>query len=165
MQPADERDPGESTACDGCRLALPGGTAACQTIFEEEMARQYSDFRYARRHRMAVDAYALQHPDQYCASAKSLAAHLTGLCAAFEYPGHPSLLSMLQRWLSQRPSLQKPELPADRGALTIGDVLRAVDPQVHARTIERWARATWEAHETLHPLAREWIRMVLSQRG
>jgi len=35
------------------------------------IAREFGDFRYAREHRLTVDAYSLQHPDEYMRSAKS----------------------------------------------------------------------------------------------
>ncbi len=57
---------------------VPDGTAGCVALFEEVQVRDYSDFRYARVYRKMVDTYCLQHPDRYCASAKSFAAHLTG---------------------------------------------------------------------------------------
>ncbi len=110
---------------------------------------------------MAVDAYCLQHPDRYCASATSVAAHLTGLCAALEYPRHPSLLRALQRRLRGKPALRRPVPPTVRGALTIADVRAATDPDAHDLMIERWARSVWEAYEPLHSVAREWIGRVL----
>ncbi len=67
-------------ACAGCGLAIEGGTQACQALFDGMTLRAMSDMRYARVHRLAVDAYAMQHPDRYGRSAKSFAAHLTGLC-------------------------------------------------------------------------------------
>ncbi len=65
--------------CGGCGAWIADGTAGCQALFEEIGARAWADLRYARRQRMVVDAYCLQHPERYCVSAKSLAAHLTGL--------------------------------------------------------------------------------------
>jgi hypothetical protein len=46
----------------------------CQEIFETILTKEYSDFRYAKAHRMTVDAYCLQHPDIYMVSPKSFAA-------------------------------------------------------------------------------------------
>lgn len=151
-----------AVACDGCGLVLEGGAAGCQAIFDAETARQYADWRFAGRHRMCIDTYALQHPDRYCRSAISFAAHLTGLCAAFDHPDHPTLLRDLQRWLSGRPALDRPVEPADRGALRI-DELTAVgdDSAAYAAATERWARSTWAAYAALHGLAREWVAGVL----
>lgn len=66
--------------CSGCGLVVRGGTAGCQAIMDDLLARDFSNVAYFRVHRMMVDTYCLQHPERYCVSAKSLAAHLTGLC-------------------------------------------------------------------------------------
>jgi hypothetical protein len=114
---------------------------------------------------MMVDAYALQHPERYCVSAKSLAAHLTGLCWAVEHAGNRAIESKpLRRWLNGTPRIEKPVLPAVRGSLTIEDVREPVDPASHAAAVERWARATWDAYSDLHALARRWIREAFTVR-
>ena len=59
--------------------------ADCQEMFDHLLARSFSDLTYGRFHRIFVDLYSLQHPDKYCASAKSFAAHLTGLCCVMEH--------------------------------------------------------------------------------
>lgn len=147
-----------SDVCAGCGLVVPNGTAGCQAIYNELLVLDYSNPAYGRLHRLKVDTYCLQHPDRYCVSAKSLAAHLTGLCCAFEHRGDPAVPKALQRWLSTNPSLEKPELPSSRGVVTIADVHAATDLEAHARAAERWARSTWEAYSVLHPLARRWLR-------
>lgn len=163
MAPSPRSAPEISSAarCDGCGLAIEGGRNACQELFEREMAREFSDCRFARHHRMAVDTYALQHPDRYCASAKSLAAHLTGMCAAIEHPGHPTLLRDLQQWLSGPRELVKPPLPSQCGEITIADVLMASEPDDHAAIVRKWASSTWGAYRDLHGIAREWVALVL----
>jgi hypothetical protein len=52
-------------------------------LFDEVLSREFGDYRYAREHRLTVDAYSLQHPAEYMRSPKSNAAHLTGMYAAF----------------------------------------------------------------------------------
>lgn len=121
------------TICSGCGLAVPGGTPACRLIFDDYIAGEWNNPISYRYHRMFVDTYCLQHPDQFCASAKSFAAHLTGLCAAFEHKSHPSVLNAVNRWLSGNPSLTKPELPSFRGALTIAVVQAQVQAEVEAK--------------------------------
>jgi len=149
--------------CSGCGAPVPGGSTGCQAIFEALLARDFADARYFRVHRMLVDTYSLQHPDRYCASAKSLAAHLAGLGLILERGASPAVGSAaLRRWLDGSPVLEKPPLPEDRGALTIADVREAEDPLAHATAVERWARTTWEAYAPLHAVAREWMRTATS---
>jgi hypothetical protein len=72
-----------NNCCSSCGALVYGDLEDCREFFEALLAQEYSDFRYARMHRVVVDAYALQHPAQYIASAKSFAAHLTGACDAW----------------------------------------------------------------------------------
>jgi hypothetical protein len=149
--------------CAGCGLVIPRGDAGCQDLFDAESIREYADPRLARRRRLVVDTYSLQHPERYCVSAVSLAAHLTGVCAGVEEPARAQALNAtIQRWLSRRPSLDKPALPADRGTLTVADIRDAHDLEAHERAIERWATDTWAAYVDLQPLARTWIREAIS---
>jgi hypothetical protein len=145
-------------------LVVPEGTDGCQALFDEFLARDFGNPAYGRFHRMMVDTYCLQHPDRYCVSAKSLAAHLGGLCCAFEYGASPSAYQALQRWLNGRSPIEKPELPSSRGAVTIADVHAAPEPDAYARALQRWARSTWESYATLHPMARCYMQAALAGR-
>ena len=147
--------------CSGCGLLVAGGTEGCQALFDDESVREYGDMTFAGRRRMVVDTYCLQHPERYCASAISFAAHLTGLCIAVEHRAREQLLNdAVQRWLSRRPELVRPAMPAARGPLTIADVLAATDAVGHRAVVERWARGTWAAYADLQPIAREWVRHI-----
>ena len=151
--------------CSGCGLVVQGGTAGCQAIMDELLARDFSDVSYFRVHRMLVDTYSLQHPDRYCLSAKSLAAHLTGLCWLIEHGGSRAVGSeSLRRWLNGAPRIEKPDIPSFRGKLTVADVRDAPDPGEYARALERWAGSTWEAYSALHSLARHWVQQALAGR-
>jgi Family of unknown function (DUF5946) len=86
-------------------------------MFEELHARELKFGTSYRLHRTTVDTFALQHPDRYCASAKSFAAQLKGLCAAFEHNSHPSVLEASRRWLDGKRPLVKPTLPTNRGGV------------------------------------------------
>ena len=109
-----------SEACSSCGLAVAGGMEGCQRLFESIGLREYDDMRFARYHRIVVDVYAMQHPDRYGRSAKSFAAHLTGLCAWLEdETGAQAVNAVVQRWLSGPSPIEKPALPASYGALTL----------------------------------------------
>ncbi len=151
-------------ACAGCGLVVPEGTSGCRAMFDELAVRQWDKPLAYRIRRMMVDTYSLQHPDSFCASAKSLTAHLTGLCAALEYPSHPTILRVLQRRLDRGPALVKPALPAPRGALTVAEAYGAPNAEGVIAAADRWARATWEAYAPLHPLARRWVSEALALR-
>jgi uncharacterized protein DUF5946 len=155
--------PAASESCEGCGSAA--GAAGCQSTFDELLARDFSDATYFRVHRLLVDTYSLQHPDRYCASAKSLAAHLTGLCALLERGGDRALgVAALRAWLDGRPRIARPETPRFRGSLTVADVRHARDPDAYAAALERWAQSTWKAYSSLHRLARGWVAEALTRR-
>lgn len=150
--------------CDGCGLAITGATAGCQSLMDELLARDFTDATYFRVHRLLVDTYCLQHPEQYCVSFKSFAAHLVHACWSLESGGTRAIPSeAIRRWVERHPQLAKPELPDFRGALTIADVAKASGPAEHGRAVDEWARSTWAAYSALQPLAREWLRAALAR--
>jgi len=144
--------------CEGCGLRIAGGTAGCQALFDEFRAREITELaaKYAST-RLTVDVYCLQHPDRYCVSAKSLAAHLTGVGWAVERGGGDWGLRMLQRWLDGGVRLEKPPLPAGHGELTIADVAGATGTDDYLAALDLWARSAWSAYSGLHEVARGWI--------
>lgn len=94
--------------CEDCGALVSEGKIGCQRIFEEVIAREFSDYRYGRTHRLTVDAYCLQHPEPYMRSGKSFAAHLTGLCSALECEDSLDINRVVQKWLSGNPVISKP---------------------------------------------------------
>jgi hypothetical protein len=58
----------------------------CWAAFGEVLAREYSDFNYARMHRLTVDSYAVQHPGQPSPqSIQSVALHLISLSLVLQH--------------------------------------------------------------------------------
>lgn len=132
----------------------------CKQMFDEVLAKEFSDYRYGRVHRLTVDAYSLQHPQTYMKSAKSFAAHLTGMCCAMEYENDPNLLGLLQKWLNGRKQLSKPETLTSFGDLTIAYVMKAKDGREHVQLVKEWAEDVWNAYRVYHGLAKEWIEVA-----
>ena len=145
--------------CGGCGRTVEGGTEGCQARYEALLARDYEDPAFFAVHRMFVDTYSLQHPERYCRSAKSLAAHLVGLGLILEN-GIPAASAppALRDWLDGRRELEKPPLPEARGEITLGDVETIAEPEPWREAVRAWAVSTWQAYSKLHPLARRWAR-------
>lgn len=144
--------------CDGCGRSVRGGREGCRADFDELLARDFSDPRFFASHRLFVDTYSLQHPDQFCRSAKSLAMHLVRLfCAVDNEAGAAAGSEALRRWLDGSGRLERPEVPRWRGRLTLGDLPADTGPAEWADALKAWALATWEAYGSLHPLARTWL--------
>ena|ERR1044071_2186961 len=149
--------------CEDCGASVSGGRDGCLKLFEEVIAREFGDYRYGRRHRLTVDAYALQHPDRYMRSGKSFAAHLTGTCAAFEHEDTQALNQTIQKWLSTNPRIEKPaRLPERRGDLNITYVHSAPDADEHVKRVREWASDVWGAWAEHHALARQLIKEATS---
>ena len=111
-----------------------------------------------------MDAYALQHPDEYMRSGKSFAAHLTGICAALEREDVFSVNQVVQRWLSTNPRIDKPaSIPKQRGSLTISYILNAEDTEEHIKRVREWAQHIWAAWSEHHDLAKRLIAEATAQ--
>lgn len=150
--------------CAECGLRTPVGGADCAALRDLLFARDFEQpALYWHYHRLAVDSYCVQH-SPYVRSAKSLAAHLCGLCVAMERENDQALLGGIHKWLSTNPQLEKPELPASRGALTIGHVSGIDDPVLYGRAVAEWARSAWDAYREQHDLAREWLSLSAQRR-
>ena|SRR6266576_131371 len=150
--------------CEDCGADVAQGKAGCLQIFEEILAREFSDNRYGTIHRLTVDTYSLQHPEAYMRSGKSFAAHLTGMCAAFEYEDALALNRAVQRWLSANPKTDKPvHLPDQRGNLTIAYIHSASDAEEHIKRVREWAWDVWSAWAEHHNLARGLIRRAAAE--
>jgi hypothetical protein len=151
--------------CPECGAPVLGGRAGCQRLFDEILAREFGDYRYARDHRLMVDAYSLQHPGEYMRSAKSYAAHLTGMYAALERGGTTEVNRAVQTWLNGPQTFERPDNPAprQRGGLTIVHVHEAEEPEEHVRRVREWAQSVWEAWRGQQQLAKQWIEVATTR--
>jgi hypothetical protein len=150
--------------CEDCGAVVAEGRVGCLKIFEEILAKEFSDYRYGRIHRLTVDVYSLQHPDNYMRSGKSFAAHLTGMCVALEGGDALSTNRLVQKWLSTNPHVEKPaRIPERRGDLTITYIHSAADADEHIERVRAWARGVWAAWSEHHDLARRLISEATSQ--
>jgi hypothetical protein len=153
-----------SDVCEDCGAVVAEGRAGCLKIFEEIIAREFSDYRFGKIHRLTVDVYSLQHPDKYMRSGKSFAAHLTGMCTALEHENAPVLNQMVQKWLSTNPNITKPvQLPEQRGSLNIAYIYSASDAGEHIKRVREWAQVVWGAWSEHHDLARRLIGEATAQ--
>jgi hypothetical protein len=149
------------TACPDCGLIALKGQPDCGEFRNLLVARDFEQpVLYWQYHRLAIDAYCVQHA-AYVQSAKSLAAHLCALCIALERNNDSAQMRGLQRWLSTNPAIGKPALPDFRGDLTIKDVWGITDPDEYGNAVEGWARSAWEAYRELHFTAREWLKLSI----
>jgi hypothetical protein len=148
--------------CPSCGAAVAGGRAGCQSLFDELSAAAYNDVRRASMHQLLVDAYSMQHPEEYGRSGKSYAAHLMRLCCGVELKADPATYESIRRWLDGGRTIAKPALLTVRGAVTVADVARVAD-DAYAAAVRDWARVVWTAYSDQHALAREWVDSALGR--
>ena len=147
-----------NTVCEDCGAIVSEGKIGCKKLFEAVLVKDYSDYRYAKTHRLLVDAYSLQHPKAYMLSGKSFAAHLTGICSALEFEDSSTINQTVQKWLSGNPKIEKPaRLPQQRGNITIIYVHGATDAEQHCERVREWADSVWSAWFEYHDLAKQLI--------
>jgi hypothetical protein len=147
-------------------MTIEGGTSACRELFDRLAMPTPDGNPFLPWQRLIVDTYALQHPDPFCLSAISLAAHLTGVGWILEHRGDAANGSdQIRRWLNSRPALVKPPLPASYGDMTIDCIARAETPAAIADAVDAWARSAWQAYTPVHGVARDWIAQALAYRG
>jgi hypothetical protein len=89
-------------------------------------------------HNLAVDAYAMQHSEEYGRSAKSFVAHLVGLCCGVEAPGDRELYWAIPRWLDGPARLTRPVDIHHRGGMTIDNVRRPPEEADYPELVRKW---------------------------
>jgi hypothetical protein len=151
---AADQDP-----CPSCGARL-GGRTGCQAFHDELTAQAWTSPGRAAVHNLAVDTYAMQHPDDYCRSPKSYAAHLIGLCCGLEHPDDQALYWAIPRWLNGPAALERPPIVPNRGDMTIADVRAPRGEEEYPERIRSWAREVWAAYAVQQALARRWLEAV-----
>jgi hypothetical protein len=136
--------------CAACGVEVPGGDgASCLDLYQSLSVYTLSDRDPTFPHQLAVDAYAAQHAGDDVKPITTAFA-LIGLYFVCErgYTGrqaqraHMFLGRRRQEWPRFHP-------PADRGAVTVGDVLAAGEPGRNT-ALRRWAASVWEAWRSQH---------------
>jgi hypothetical protein len=161
--------------CPGCGIVLPeydgpthpyiGASAACWALYGELLAHQYADLGYPECHRLAVDAYAAQHPGKRGArSIQSVATHLSGLYLVLErgFDG-PAATALKNRVVAAKPRFVWLPPPSQDRALTVQDVLEVRSGIRHCDAVETWARSVWQAWELHHETVAGWVEGALEK--
>lgn len=158
--------------CVGCAGMFPdieGAThryiessPGCWACYGEVLAREYSDYRYARVHQLTVDAYAVQHPGTPSPqSIQSVTLHLVSLCAILENDIKVSRASKLIKKLTRyKDRFRWITPPSSMGTMTVKDVHNAGDAEEHLFLVRKWAETAWSAWSDHHPVVREWYTAV-----
>lgn len=155
-----------SDACPSCGAPAVGGVGGCRAVFDNLAVREFSDPLYFKFHRLCVDAYSLQHPEQFMKSTKSAATHLTAMCWSLERGTTLHLPDALKCWVDGARTferIQSPD-PGRRGHLTVLHAVAATTPQDYEIRVNAWARSAWEAWAMHWDQARRWIGQALGEQ-
>jgi len=162
----------QSRPCIGCGAIVPdidgpnfryphAASPGCWAIYGEVLAWEYSALLPGGIHRLSVDCYAVQHPGSPTPQTiQSVNVHLLGLrCIlerGYDFSRTTEMMSRATRMFKGH--LEWLEPPPSKGDVTVLDVADAVDPEVHARLVRRWADSAWQAwsahHEVIRGLAK-----------
>jgi hypothetical protein len=136
----------------------------CWAIYGEVLAREFSDYRYGRKHRLTADAYAVQHPGKPSTrTIQSVAVHLAGLYLVLERGLQIEKSSLfMQRLTNHKSRFHWLDPPKALGPITIYNVWRADNPETHLRRVQDWAASAWSAWEAHHQQIRDWIEITSS---
>ena len=154
-------------ACPYCGAAIADGDADCQPLYAEFLYKLYNNPGYAAVAFLTVDAHALQHPEIH--GYKNNAFHLLRLYWQLEFGGD-ALHDRGPRWLQVqfdgKVDVPKLDAPAQRGAITVADAMRAETVPELAALVQQWGQAVWGAWSQYHDWARQSVtRMQASYRS
>lgn len=151
-------------SCPSCGAPGVGGLEGCLSLFGTLGAREFEDPAYFAAHRLTVDAYCLQHPDQYMKSSKSAAAHLAAMCWTMENRRERHMPAALKRWVDGPRVFTRvvPPPPGQRGVLTLLSLADAADAADYEVRAFAWATSAWNAWSAHWPQARRWTAEALS---
>ncbi len=134
-------------------LSAPG----CWSLFNQVAVLQYEIASFDLR-RLAVDAYAVQHPGTTDRRAvQSVAVHLISLYFVLERGLTPTeATDKMRHALTDKSRFVWLQPPQSMGAITVVDVVNISDPADHEAIVKRWARSAWEAWSAHHDQIRKW---------
>lgn len=133
--------------CPDCGAPMKNDLT-CQEMFDELLAREFSDPACGAVHHLTVLCYNLQHPGAF--SEESIQWSISALTAAVKQKWTAEdILSDNRRNLSGKkvPILRKDNLPVDslrdHWTMTVANVY-SVSPKGHAERVKKWATAIIE---------------------
>lgn len=139
-------------------ISSPG----CWHVYGQVLAREYSNRKCWKNHRLTVDAYAAQHPgDKSIQSIQSVAVHLLSLYWIFEEKvPHGEATRLIKRATALKFEWLTP--PRCLGAINVKSVWETKGFEAHNSAVEKWANSVWLAWRSHHVIIKEWAKLVKS---
>ena len=149
---------GEFEAAEGPVHAYILSAPGCWAAYGEVLAREYSESRLMRLHRLTVDAYAVQHPGMNGPQARrSVGIHLSRIYLYLE-----------RGWAMERVNAAMPaisaakdrrewlEPPSMLGTINVLAFSKMVTVAEHEALLEAWAGSVWKAWTPHHATVVQW---------
>ena len=154
---------------DGPTFRVPGAASSgCWAVYGEVLAREFGEYANPAANHLTADAYAVQYPGRPTPQTiQSVTAHLISLCLVLKRGVGPSSATEGVRRAIQRfkGSFVWLERPASLGAITVADVVQAIDLADHVNRVERWANAAWNAWSAHHATIHGWVDRLERSTG
>ena len=138
----------------------------CWSDFGELMAMHYSDPRYREVHRIAVDAYAAQHPGsaQSRQAIQSVGVHLVRLYLFLEHGlGEEKANDAICLAAKSKNQFFALKPPSSFGLITVADILKESELDDHKQAVRQWASSVWKAWANHHDTIRDWADNCLKR--
>ncbi|NGX26503.1 MAG: hypothetical protein K940chlam6_00426 [Chlamydiae bacterium] len=171
--------------CPGCGANFPNNessphrygvaSAGCWQAFNELLAHERMMWGYPDVHRLIVDAYSIQHPQNQelqkklgisqrfiDASIQSVAVHLIALYFALtEKKKLNEISKLMDRILSKGAIFQALIPPKQLGKITIAYAPKGDSIEEYRDFAWKWAREAWTAWSQYHGQVEQWIDQYL----
>jgi Family of unknown function (DUF5946) len=133
----------------------------CWQRYGEVLAREYGRGGFGSAHRLTVDTYAVQHPqNRDRRNRQSVALHLMSLCLVL---GRGEDMQRARSAIAEHAERHRGsefpwlEPPASLGELTVLDVHAAQGPAEHVEGVRAWAASAWNVWSQHHARVRGWL--------
>lgn len=158
--------------CPGCGASVPdvdgpvhaymSSAPGCWQHYGEVLAREYGRGGFGSAHRLTVDTYAVQHPqNRDRRNRRSVALHLMSLCLFLDRAEDMlrATSAIAEHAERRRGGSEFPwlEPPPSLGELTVVHVYTAQGPAEHVQRVRAWAASAWNAWSEHHARVRGWL--------
>lgn len=175
----------EAIKCPGCGAMFKESdnsfhrygvsSSGCWQAFNELLAHERNLWGYPDVHRLVVDAYSVQHPQNFVlqrslnisqrfidASVQSVAVHLIALYFALvEKKKLKEISKFMDQILKNGAIFETLSPPENLGKLTIADAPYTHDIDGYRDFAWSWAQETWSAWSQYHEQVKLWINLFL----
>lgn len=130
-----------------------GASQGCWNLYGQILALEYTSFQYpSLTHRLTVDTYAIQHPGYPGKqSSQSVHGHLLSLYFIFmKNASGKEATDKINQFLSKAHVYSWLEPPVPNGTLTVSDVLKSGQINLHEKLVREWAEDVWNCWYKLH---------------